>query len=166
MLVLMTVIWGGTFVVIKTGLSDAPPFFFLFLRFAFAFACGAVLWHKSLRGINRRTVARGVVLGILMFGGYGSQTFGLGYTTVAKSSLFTYTFALLTPLLQFLISRKPVTPGNLVGLTAVFGGMYLFTSFSAGSLNIGDWVTLGGAAVFAFYIIYLDRFSSGRNRFT
>jgi len=165
LLVLMTVIWGGTFVVIKTGLTDASPLLFLSLRFGVALLIGCAVWlvpvRRALsRGIPRRTLVHGVVLGVLMFGGYGSQTFGLGYTTVAKSSLFTYSFALLTPVLQYLIARKRLATGNLVGLAVVVGGMYLFTSPAAGSLNLGDWATLGGAAVFAFYIVYLDRYSS------
>ena len=165
LLVLMTVIWGGTFVVIKTGLADASPFLFLSLRFGVALLIGCAIWLVPLRralsrGLSRRTIVHGAVLGILMFGGYGSQTFGLQYTTVAKSSLFTYSFALLTPLLQYLIARKRLAVRNLAGLAIVVAGMYLFTSPAAGSLNIGDWVTLGGAAVFAFYIVYLDRYSS------
>ena len=165
LLVMMTVIWGGTFVVIKTGLTDASPLLFLSLRFGVALLIGCAIWLVPLRRalsrrLTRRTVVHGVVLGVLMFGGYGSQTFGLQYTTVAKSSLFTYSFALLTPLLQYLIARKRLAAGNLAGLAVVVAGMYLFASPAAGSLNLGDWATLGGAAVFAFYIVYLDRYSS------
>jgi len=160
MLVLMTVIWGGTFVVIKKGLADASPFLFLGLRFGLASGCGLVLWFPKLRGISSRTLVRGLLLGLFMFIGYGSQTFGLRFTTVAKSSLFTYTFALVTPALQYVVARKPLVVGNLVGLLVVFGGMYLFTAPEAGSLNIGDYATLAGAFVFAFYIVYLDRYSS------
>ncbi len=165
LLVLLTVIWGGTFVVIKTGLRDASPLLFLSLRFGIALLVGLAVWFVPLRstlsrGLSRRSALHGVVLGVLMFGGYGSQTFGLKYTTVAKSSLFTYSFALVTPVLQYLIARKRLAAGNLVGLAVVVAGMYLFTSPAGGSLNLGDWVTLGGAVVYAFYIVYLDRYAS------
>jgi drug/metabolite transporter (DMT)-like permease len=160
MLVLTTLLWGGTFVVIKTGLNDASPFLFLSIRFGFAFLVAGAVWFRHLRGMNRRTLVHGVILGVFIFGGYGSQTFGLAYTTVAKSALFTYTFALFTPALQFFMLKKPLRTGNLVGLLIVFGGMFLFTAPSRGSLNIGDWVTLAGAGLFAFYVVLLDRYSS------
>lgn len=160
MLVLTTLLWGGTFVVIKTGLNDASPLLFLSIRFAFAFLVAAAVWFGRLRRIDRRTLLHGVVLGVFMFGGYGSQTYGLAYTTVAKSALFTYTFALITPALQYGILKKPLRVGNIAGLVVVLVGMYLFTAPSNSSLNIGDWVTLGGAGLFAFYVVYLDRFSS------
>jgi drug/metabolite transporter (DMT)-like permease len=160
MLVFTTVLWGGTFVVIKNGLGEASPLLFLSLRFAFAFLLGCAVWFGRIIRITRQALIHGVVLGVFMFGGYGSQTFGLAYTTVAKSSLFTYTFALITPALQFLILKKRLRTGNLLGLLVVLGGMYLFTAPSSSSLNLGDWVTLGGAGLFAFYVVLLDRYSN------
>lgn len=164
-LVLITLIWGGTFVVIKEGLRDSPPLFFLALRFTAALLVGIVVWIDPLRrvvarGIDRSEVFHGLLLGGLLFVGLGSQTFGLQFTTVAKSSLFTYCYALLIPGLQYLVARKRLVVGNLIGLAVVVAGMYAFTSPESGALNAGDWVTLAGAGVFAFYIVYLDRFSS------
>ncbi|HUZ18405.1 MAG TPA: DMT family transporter, partial [Spirochaetia bacterium] len=160
MLVVTTLLWGSTFVVIKTGLNDASPLLFLCLRFALALAIGCFLWRKKLRTINRATLLHGLLLGFFMFGGYGSQTYGLAFTTVAKSGLFTYVYALITPALQYLLVRKPLRMGNLIGLLIVVSGMLLFTHPSAGTLNVGDWVTLGGAGLFAFYVVLLDRYTS------
>ena len=160
MLVLTTLLWGTTFSITKTGLADASPLSFLSLRFFLASLVGAVVWWSRLRKVSRNALSHGVILGVFMFGGYGSQTFGLAYTTVAKSGLFTYTYALLVPGLQYLLVRKPVSVGNLFGLAIVVAGMILFTHPAQGVLNLGDWVTLGGAGLFAFYVVLVDRYSS------
>ena len=101
-----TLLWGLTFVVIKSGLNDASPLMFLSLRFSAAFVVYIIIFRKHFRKINRRTLFRAVFLSLFFFSGYAMQTIGLKYTTVAKSALFTYMFAVFVPPLQFFLRVK------------------------------------------------------------
>ncbi len=156
-----TIAWGGSFTVIKLGLLNVTPLLFLCTRFALSFILFLPFIFKRIRQIDRKTLLHGLILGFFMYIGYGGQMVGLAYTTVAKSSLFTYMFALLVPPLQYFILRKKLHIGNLIGLGIVMAGIVCFTSPKASSLNFGDYISFGAAAGYAVYIVLLDRFNTG-----
>jgi len=162
-LVLATVIWGGSFVVIKTGLEDMSPLLFIGVRFLAAFLLMFPFVLARRPRLTRDAVKFGIILGVFQFGGYYLQTAGLQYTSVAKSSLLTYLYALLTPPLQLLILRKRVKPATLLGIGIVFVGIFLFSSPSGGSLNKGDLLSIMSAASYSFYIVLLDRLTRKEN---
>lgn len=158
-LVITGLIWGGTFVATKMGLTGVAPLWLLFFRFAATALLFSLVFLRRLTLPSRRGLRAGILLGLLMFMGYGMQTLGLKYTSVAKSSLITYLYALLVPPLQLLLTRKKLHLGNILGLVIVFGGLFLFSTGGAEGLsgwNRGDTITLIGAAAYAFYIVLLD----------
>ena len=48
-MVIITIIWGVTFVIVKEALNDAPPYMFASLRFGSAFVLGFIY-------VNKRTI--------------------------------------------------------------------------------------------------------------
>jgi drug/metabolite transporter (DMT)-like permease len=151
--------WGLTFIVTKNGLNDASPMMFLSLRFGVAFILYLIIFRKHFRGLSRRSILRAGFLSLFFFSGYAMQTIGLKYTTVAKSALFTYMFAVFVPPLQFFFTGKKPKLINIFALAVVFTGMLIFTSPGNSTLNIGDYLTLIGALGYAFFIIFVDRFT-------
>ena len=158
-LILVTVIWGGTFIVTQAGLGDISPVLLIALRFWIATVIVAVLWRERLKHVTPRVVRHAVLLGALLTAAYIAQTVGLQYTTAARSGFITYLFAIFIPPLQFFIARKAISAGNLLGLAIVFFGTYIFSSPAAGGLNFGDAVTFISAVTLALYIVYLDRYA-------
>ncbi len=159
MLILVTLIWGGTFPIIKAGLSDISPLLMVVVRFFLAFLFFLPVIIKRRRLISPCFVKAGLILGFSTFVGYGMLTIGLTMTTVAKSSLISYGYALMTPLLQFLLLKKKVSPINLIGLVIAFTGMLIFTSPSASGWNMGDSITVLVALGYAFTVVLLDKYS-------
>jgi drug/metabolite transporter (DMT)-like permease len=163
---LNTIIWGGTFVIIKSALTDISPILFISIRFLFATVILLPFAFKILKGINKTTLLGGLLLGLLYFIGFSTQTVGLKYTTATKSAFITGTFIIFTPFLQILIEKKWPTKGVVLGvLLALVGLIFLtskgdsilavFTEISE-SFNIGDLLTLLCAFFFSLYIVYLD----------
>ncbi|RKX83991.1 MAG: hypothetical protein DRP58_07870 [Spirochaetes bacterium] len=159
MLILVTLIWGGTFPVIKAGLNDISPLLMVVVRFALAFLFFLPLIIKRRNLLTSGIIKAGLILGFSTFIGYGMLTIGLTMTTVAKSSLISYGYALVTPLLQFLLLKKKVSPINLIGLVIAFTGMMIFTSPSAAGWNMGDSITVLVALGYAFTVVLLDKYS-------
>ncbi|MCA1754702.1 MAG: DMT family transporter [Spirochaeta sp.] len=155
----VTVIWGATFVVTQSGLLFISPFLLIAARFSLAFGIFAALSGRHLFEISRVTLRRGVVLGIFLTISYLAQTAGLQYTSAARSGFITYLFAVLVPPLQYLIARRTVSLGNLLGLAVVVLGVLVFSAPGAGGLNQGDIMTLLCAVGLAFYVVLLDRYS-------
>jgi len=98
-----------------------------------------------------------------MFLGYAAQTVGLNYTSASRAGFITFTFALFVPFLQFYILKKKPVMGNIAGLIIVFIGLWTISKPVDGPFNIGDFIMLGAAVAYAFFIIYLDVFNKKEN---
>src|SRR4030067_3298375 len=116
LLMLNTVIWGATFVIIKSALTDISPLLFISVRFLFATIILLPFAFKIFRNINKETFLGGLLLGFLYFTGFSTQTIGLNYTTATKSAFITGTFIIFTPLFQILIERRTPSKGVIIGV--------------------------------------------------
>jgi drug/metabolite transporter (DMT)-like permease len=101
MLVLLTVIWGGTFPATKTALSVTDPMQFVALRFGLAIGLVTPFLARLRRGSgtlwNAKLWRAGVGVGSLLFIGYALQTLGMKHTTASRSGFFTGLLVALTP---------------------------------------------------------------------
>jgi len=162
-LVLVTIIWGGTFAVIKTGLTATTPLMLLSVRFGASFLLFSILFFRKFTLRGRKSIVNGIILGIFMFLGYAAQTVGLKYTSASRAGFITFTFALFVPFLQFYILKKKPLFGNILGLIIVFAGLWVLSKPTGGSFNKGDFIMLGAAVAYAFFIIFLDLINRTEN---
>jgi drug/metabolite transporter (DMT)-like permease len=168
-LVLTTLLWGVTFVVIKLSLSDVSPLLFVSLRFTLAAIILMPFMFSIFKGLKKEALIGGFVLGILNFAGFATQTIGLKYTSATKSGFITGTFVIFTPILQLIIEKKAPRKENIFGIILVLLGLALLSSKGASifdifseigqNFNVGDFFTLICAIIFAAYIVYLDLIS-------
>ena len=158
-LLLVTLIWGSTFVATKYILLDSSPFLYMALRFLIASVVFGLVFLPQLHTVNKAGVVKGVILGRLLFIGFATQTVGLLYTTASKSAFITGMMVVFTPLCQMFIERKPPNAGNITGVVLVAVGLFFLTSPAGSQFNFGDGLTLVCALSFGFYIVYLDIFS-------
>jgi drug/metabolite transporter (DMT)-like permease len=155
-LVLCTLIWAATFPIAKLGLHDASPIVLITLRFWIALVILYPFCRAEVLTIDRKTARRGAILGILLFGGFLTQTVGLHYTTASKSAFITGLLVVFTPIFQLILEAKAPKTGNIIGVILVSGGLYLLTAPQGAGFNRGDAWTLGAAMLYALYIVYLD----------
>ena len=168
-LLLMTIIWGGTFVIVKESLHDASPMLFVSLRFAIASFVLIPVVIKRKDKLNKSIILHGLFLGLLLFLGFSFQTAGLGLTTATKSAFITGALVVMIPGFQIIIEKKPPTVGALIGTILVFigilflssGGSSVFTFLNelGSSFGLGDALTLICAVFFAIHVIYIGMFS-------
>jgi drug/metabolite transporter (DMT)-like permease len=161
LLVLATIVWGATFVLIKAALADISPLLFNSVRMALAAVCLLVIFRKEMKQLTRGALVAGSVVGVSLWMGYGFQTAGLKLTTASRSAFITCICVVLVPLLLAIAWRRGVRPWTAAGVAIVVVGLYLLTMPSSGfdfsSINRGDLLTLGAAAAFALEIILLGR---------
>lgn len=155
----ITLVWGGTFAVVKYALADASPLTFLAIRFGIASLIFPAIYRQNYFRMDRGTLLSGLFLGFLLMIGFAFQTIGLKYTTASKSAFITGLLVAFTPIAQAVIERKMPTKGNLVGVGLVAVGLFLLTSPGGQGFNIGDLLTLFCAVSYAIYIVYLDIYS-------
>ena len=165
-LLLATIIWGATFVIIKSALSDISPMLFVSIRFSLAAFLLLPFVIKLLKKIDKKTLYGGIIVGVFYFLGFASQTTGLKFTSATKSGFITGTFVLFTPIFQLIIEKRKPAKGSLIGIFLVLLGLIFLSSkgntflnvfYEIGkNFNIGDFFTLLCAVFFALYIVYLD----------
>jgi drug/metabolite transporter (DMT)-like permease len=154
-LLLVSALWGTTFVAVKSGLSDSSPLFFVGARFTLASAASAFL----LRGKTGLSPAlrAGVPLGIVLALAYASQTIGLETTTPARSAFVTGLNVAIVPLWTFLLLGRGVKLFSLVGLALALPGLWLLTSPSSHGWHAGDSWTVLCAFLFALHVVLINR---------
>lgn len=163
-LLLVTILWGGTFVIVKEALNDVSSMAFLCARFSIAAII--LLPFMSKRNFTKQSIYSGIFLGALLFAEFAIQTIGLKFTSATKSGFLTGTAVIMIPLLQVIIEKRKPTKGVVIGTILVLigisflssGGTSILNLFSdiGSNFNLGDFLTLISALFFALYIIYLD----------
>ena len=168
-LLLNTLIWGGTFALVKNALTDISPLLFLGIRFFIAAMLLFPFVHLTLKKMDKKTFIAGSILGIFYFLGFATQTVGLNFTSATKSGFITGTFVVIIPILQTIIERRKPKWYNIVSIFFVMIGL-IFLSSSGDNLfqfinelgsdfNLGDFLTLLCAILFAFQVVYVDVFT-------
>lgn len=163
-ILLVAVIWGVTFVVVKEALADIGPFLFLALRFIIAFLVLALLSFHNIRQIRRTTVFAGCLLGFFLFIGYIFQTVGLKYTTSSNAGFITGVSVVLVPIIYSIVNRIwPSLKTVFTVILAVTGLFLMSVPDNSFSLAYGDLLVLVCAFGFALHIVFVDRYSHYHN---
>jgi drug/metabolite transporter (DMT)-like permease len=148
-LVLITIIWGTTFAVIKDALDTISVPLLLAVRFTLA---GLLLgWVR----VRRRALGPAMILGVLAFLGFATQTVGLSFTSASKAAFLTGLSVILTPMLSALWFRQRVMPRAYLAAGVALLGLALMSSGDARTINVGDLWLVGTALSYAFFIVYL-----------
>ena len=109
LLVVITLIWSGTFVFVKEAVQVVSPFTLNTLRFGIAFVVTLVVFGGKLRLLSRRELLQGTWIGVLYAAGFFLQTFGLQYTSVGRSSFITGSVVVMVPFAYWFIERRRTT---------------------------------------------------------
>ncbi|WP_425145854.1 EamA family transporter [Deinococcus sp.] len=120
--VIVTLIWGVNFVVIKLSVHDAPPLLVAALRFALA-ALPAVFFIKRPQMPLRLLVGYGLTVGLVQFGLlYVAVQLGL---SAGLASLLMQLQAFFTALLSAWLLNERLLPNQIAGMALAFAGMAL-----------------------------------------
>jgi len=132
-LVLVTAIWGSTFVVVKNALDVVGPLVFVAARFWIAGGAlaGLLFLQRKIASrpipIRSRALRDGALTGVFLTLGYVPQTIGLQTTEAAKAAFITGLSVVLVPVLAATLLRKPPTRAAAFGVFVAAIGMGLLT---------------------------------------
>ncbi|MDF2490036.1 MAG: hypothetical protein K0S77_2658 [Pseudomonas sp.] len=160
-LVFITMLWGGTFLLVHNVMSVSGPMFFVGLRFAAAALFVGLVSLRSLSGLTWTELKAGMLIGVTIMLGYGLQTMGLQTISSSQSAFITALYVPFVPLLQWLVlGRRPGLMASL-GICLAFVGLMLLAGPQGGSLHFseGEIVTLVSAVAIAAEIILISRYA-------
>ena len=142
LLILATIIWGSSFVVMKSSVDVLPTFWLLAIRFSFAALVLAVVFIRRWKVLDKQT-------------------------TSGKNAFFTAVYCVIVPFLYWFIAKRRPDRFNLIAAFLCIGGIALvsITGDNASAFNMGDVLTLIGGFFFAAHIVAVSRYSEGRDIF-
>lgn len=164
-LILIALIWGAMFVVVKSALADASTLTFLAIRFSLATLFLFLVYRTRLTSVIPRGRAwlGGAVCGVFLFIGFALQTAGLRSTSASNSAFLTGLYVVLVPVFASIYERKRVGWVEWSACALAFAGTALMTGLGLAPLNHGDLLTIGCAAAFSAHIVAVAHWSGRIN---
>ena len=156
-LVLAALFFGVTFPLVHDSLQDIEPFAYVTLRFVTAVV---VLSPFALRiarrdGTDIRALLRvGLIAGVLLAGGYATQTIGLKTATPSASAFITGLYVVITPVIESVVRRVTLQWPVWAGAGVATVGLFLLTGADLSGFGAGELWTLACAVLFAIWIVY------------
>lgn len=160
-LLAIALIWGATFVMVKTAVSHVGPLTFIGLRFTLAAVAMGALFHRRVRRMDRRALSAGALIGLFLLGGYGFQTAGLQFTAASKAAFITGLSVVVVPFAAWLWLRRSPGWRALAGVLLAIAGLGLLTLriTDRWTIGTGDLLVLAGAISFALHITAIGAFA-------
>jgi len=152
-LMLVAFIWGSGFPITKIALISFTPMFIMTVRFLGAFLLLAIIFRKHITKLKKIEVIGGVISGIVLFGGFATQTLGLQYTTSSKQAFLTGTYVVMVPFFFWFVYKKLPDVFNIIAALLTVIGIYLLSITGGADFNKGDLLTLLCAVFFAAHIL-------------
>ncbi len=164
-LFVVTLIWGGTFVWMKAGVEAVESklgagqlllgvALFMSLRFGIAAICMFAFVPAARRGLDRAAWTGGFWIGVLLFGGFVLQMFGLDDVSPGVSAFLTSLYVVFTAILT---ARRGVRPALIAGVVLATLGAGIIRGRPEFAFSRGELLTVGCALVFAIHILVTDR---------
>ena len=161
LLLLMTLIWGSNFTVIKYSLEDLLPLSFNALRFTLA---SAAMFILALAIRNRVELAPGDGRRLFLLGLLGNTCYqsmfiiGMALTRAGNAALILATTPLFTAVLGRIRKHEYFAKRGVVGLLLAFAGIVMIVISGRGEVSIGetlvgDSLLLGSTLCWSLYTV-------------
>jgi len=158
LLALSSAIWGFGFIATRWTLTTYDSFWATALRFTLAATLSLpFLFYKKSFTRKNNILLKSAISSVFLLGTLLFQTWGLSYTTVAKSGFITTLYALLIPLITMLFAGKRYRSSFWMLILLSLVGMAFMCNLEVKDLNVGDFLTLLCSFSAAFHIMYISK---------
>lgn len=162
-LVFISFIWGAHFILVKWAVATLDVQYYLAIRFLLAFLTLAALFPRRVFAIRKGTWGVGLLLGVLLFCGYLTQSQGQRFTSASNTGLITSLYIILIPFALWVLWQRRVALKVWVGAVLCLVGLALLTQYSFSGFTRGDFLVLLCAISFGAHILTIDRVAKGHD---
>ena len=156
MLLVVAVVWGTSYGIVKSALVFYPVLGLLTLRFGITFVMLSPALHR-LRHADARTLRGVFIAGVLLLGIFLSETFGVLLTRASNAAFLISLCVVLTPLVEWVMLKR--RPGRIEWAAVALSllGAWLLAGDGAVVLNPGDALILLAALLRALNVCVTKR---------
>jgi drug/metabolite transporter (DMT)-like permease len=157
-LILVALIWSTTYAISSNVMQITHPITLIFYRFGIAVSILSfhLIWKKK-KLLKQAKIGFG--LGVLLFAFYAFHNFGISLTSVNKASFVIGLFIVFVPFLSRIILHRKIKLQEFLSLLVASLSIWIITGGING-FNLGDWLCLLSAIIYAFYIVIVSKFAS------
>lgn len=165
LLLVATFFWGMTFAVVKDAVARVGVYVFLSQRFVASFIILAAIAGRGGRLPDRGTLARGLILGAILFPVFAFQTVALRFTSASNAAFISGLGIVVVPALAALLLRERSGGGLWAAIGLAVAGLLLLTTGGRweGALNRGDLLSAACALCIALHLVLAARFAPRGN---
>lgn len=155
-LLLVTVIWGSGFAVMRLAAGYHTVFLFNGIRFLLG---GFLLlpWIKFKGKVNRSSLVFIVLAGIILYGASNLQQGGLITTTAGNAGFITSLYVVIVPLLLWVLWRERPTSLMIIAAPLALAGGYLLSTGGIFHPRVGDILMFVGSILWALHVIVIAK---------
>lgn len=165
-LILVSIVWGSGFIATAIGLDYMSTYETLAGRFLVASILLGAFNFRKIRSIRKKTLGRGVMLGVFLFTAFVLQTLGLEFTTASKNAFLTAVCVAVVPFIGYLFHKRPLVRMDLMRAAVAMAGVGLISFQWSGGVNIGDFLSFLCAFAFGLHIFYTGEFMEEEDALT
>lgn len=162
-LVMATLIWGTSFVIIKDTVDIISPNYLMALRFTGACVLLSAIFFRRLAEIDVKTIWHGAVIGVFLYFAYYWQTVGIMYTTPGKNAFLTAIYCVLVPFMTWVVKGSRPDRWNIVAAVMCMVGIGLISLNGEFKMGKGDFFTIIGGFFFACHMVAVSKLGDGRD---
>ena len=165
LIVLITLIWGSSFVMVKSVTDYIAPSWILVMRFAVASLLLALAFaprHHAFY-LEKSHVRSGLILGVILFFAYYLQTVGITDTTPGKNAFLTATYCVIAPFTTWIFMKIRPNRFNVIAAVMCIVGIGLISLDGFSGMRFGDAMTLGCAVFYALQITFTAKYVKDRD---
>jgi drug/metabolite transporter (DMT)-like permease len=157
MLLLITIFWGTSYTFTKIAMETLGAFNVIALRFIIAFLVAGVVYYKKIMNANRQLLTYALILSTTLFIVFSTMNIGLRYTTASNGGFLIALSVVFIPIIDKLIFKINFSSRIKLSIVLATIGIALLTLNTQLRMNIGDFLLLISAVIFALHVVMTDK---------
>lgn len=160
-LVLVALLWGTSYAVIKDIIDSIPPFTLMLFRFGLSTLLLAAFYGHKLKHVTRQHLRNSVWIGLFLILEYVCQILGIRFTTASNQSFLVGACVIFVPFLAWSLGGKRPDGFAIGGALLATLGIALLTLNGSLSINNGDLLSILASVFVACHMVAIERLGRG-----
>ncbi len=168
LLFIAAIIWGSSFIFMKSAVDYLPPSTLLFIRFTLSSlvmfgVCFYYIKKGEIKRLTKKQIIQGLIVGSFLAAAYYVQTAGLLYTTPGKNAFLTAFYCAVVPFITWVMYKKKPDGYSFIAAFLCLLGIGFISLTGSMQIQIGDFLSVCSGVLFAFHMVFLERYSKGQH---
>jgi len=156
LLLLVTVLWGSAFAVMRNAAGHGTLFYLNGLRFLLG-ALVLLPFIKLHRVYSRANIGYVFLAGFALFGGIAFQQAGLITTSAGNGGFITSMYMVIVPFIMWIMWKERPTMAIAAAVILAMGGGFLLSTAGRFAVKPGDILVFISAFFWAIHVVVVSR---------